>query len=346
MIKAWAGAAAVALAAAAAATPAEAQSPAAAGDWGFSVTEENDMFDLFGENSDRYYTQGLKFTLLAPDLTFGILKGLVRDHAGLDDPVIRTTAGLGQHIYTPEDLLIPTPDPQDRPYAGWAYLSAAAFAHQGDDLYSVEAQVGMVGPSAHAGEAQNEVHRRIEAAESLGWHHQLKDEPGVNLYAEHRRVLWRTAPGDSFQVIGVRTLAAGTVETSIGGGLIARLGYNLDQDFGPQRLRPGSAGADFSDGRDFAAYVFAGLHVRGVVHDVFLDGNVFRDSPSVQRKPIVPEFTAGVTLNTGPLIPIPWTSRTVPLRVSYSHVWQEEQFVGQNGPLEYGSLTFSLSVAR
>ena len=329
------------------ATQAQAQTADSSGDWGVSVTEENDMFDLFGDNSDRYYTQGLKISVLAPDLTFGILKGLLREHAGMDNPTVRTTAGVGQHIYTPEDLLIPVPDPRDRPYAGWAYLSAAAFAHQGDDLYSVEAQLGAVGPSAHAGEAQNGMHRLIEAAESLGWDHQLRDEPGFNLYAEHRRVMWKSPrPHEGMmEIIGVRTLAAGTVETSVGGGLIGRIGYNLHQDFGPQRLRPGSAGADFFDGGEDAFYFFGGVHVRGVAHDVFLDGNVFRDSPSVDKKPIVPEFTAGVTWNTGRLLRTPFTGKSLPLRISYAHVWQGEQFVGQNGPLEYGSLTLSFSSA-
>lgn len=344
--RAAAGAVVLALAAISGATGAQAQAAAGASDdWGFSITEENDMFDLFGDNSDRYYTQGLKITVLAPDLTFGILKGLLREHAGMENPTVRTTAGVGQHIYTPEDLLIPVPDPHDRPYAGWAYLSAAAFAHEGDDLYSLEAQLGAIGPSAHAGEAQNKVHRIIEAAESLGWDHQLKDEPGFNLYAEHRRLLWKSSsPHEGMmEIIGVRTLAVGTVEASVGGGLIGRIGYNLQQDFGPQRLRPGSAGADFFDGGGDSFYFFGGVHVRGVAHDVFLDGNVFKDSPSVNKKPIVPEFTAGVTWNTGRLLRVPFTGMRLPLRVSYAHVWQGEQFVGQNGPLEYGSLTLSFS---
>ncbi|MGZ9100607.1 MAG: lipid A deacylase LpxR family protein, partial [Brevundimonas sp.] len=298
-------------------------------------------------NSDRYYTQGLKLSFLSPDLEISVLEDVLRDRVGLGDPVVRTTVGLGQHIYTPEDLLVPVPDPQDRPYAGWAYLSAAAFAYDpgGDDLYSLEVQLGMVGPSAHAGEAQNAVHRRIEVAESLGWDHQLRDEPGLNLYGERRRVMWR-ADDHSVEVIGVQTLAAGTVETSVGGGLIGRIGYNLHQDFGPQRLRPGSAGADFFDGHGDAFYFFAGLHVRGVVHDVFLDGNVFRDSPSVDRKPLVPELTAGVTWTSGRLLRIPFTQKILPpFRISYAHVWQGEQFVGQNGPLEYGSLTFSFTTS-
>ena len=245
---------------------------------------------------------------------------------------MHTTVGAGQHMYTPEDLLIPVPDPQDRPYAGWVYLSTASFAHDADDLYSLEAQVGMVGPSAHAGEAQNGLHRMIDAAESLGWDHQLKDEPGFNLYGEHRRRMWR-AEDDSVEIMALRTLAVGTVETSVGGGLIARIGYNLDQDFGPQRLRSGPAGTEFSGGTGDAFYFYGGLHVRGVVHDVFLDGNVFKDLPSVDRKPIVPELTLGVSWTTGRLTRIGWMP---PVRISYAHVWQGEQFVGQNGPLEFG----------
>jgi len=315
--------------------------------WGVALTEENDFFDFYDDNSDRYYTQGVKLSVLSWDLTRGILPDLLRDIAPLRGASVYTAAGVGQHMYTPEDLLIPAPDPQDRPYAGWAYLSSAAFASDPNNLYSLEAQLGVVGPSAHAGEAQNGLHRLKEAAESLGWDHQLKDEPGFNLYAEHRRKLWGYAPAGRdkgiLELLAVRTLAIGTVETSVGAGFIGRIGYNLGQDFGPQRLRPGAAGADFFEGGEDAFYFFGGVHARAVVHDVFLDGNVFRDSPSVDKKFMVPEWTLGVTWTTGKL----WYTdrRMPPIRISYAHVWQGEQFMGQNGPLEYGSLTFAFTTA-
>lgn len=70
---------------------------------------------------------------------------------GSKAPEARGTLGIGQQIYTPEAIHIATPDPNDRPYAGWLYLSAGGVAYDDTNLTAVELQVGLVGPSAHGG---------------------------------------------------------------------------------------------------------------------------------------------------------------------------------------------------
>ena len=313
---------------------------------GLSITEENDVFDIIGDHSDRYYTQGLKFAYLTPANTngdSGLLQKLAKFGLFTDGGKVREargTLGIGQQIYTPEAIHIAAPNPNDRPYAGWLYLSAGGVAYDDTNLTAVELQVGLVGPSAHGGDTQNGYHKLIKAAEAVGWSQQLHDELGVNLYAEHR---WRVGRKDNdaeqaafddrhFDVTPDVTLALGTVEDSIGGGVTARAGWRLNRDFGPARMRPGVSGSEFfdaEDGNKLSIYGFAGMHARLVARDVFLDGNTWVDSPSVNKRPLVGEGTAGLAV------------RWFGLRLAYTYVWRSEEFHGQDGHTEFGSLNLT-----
>lgn len=312
---------------------AQSQSDDPADGWGGSLTVENDMFVPGMDGTDRYFTQGLRATLLLPEGD-GPLAPLVRRWLpgtnARDDWRVRQTFSLGQNMYTPEDKVRFDPDPNDRPYAGWLYVSTATVAYSDQQMASLELQVGVVGPAALAGRTQNWWHDIIDAPTVNGWDHELHNEPGLNLYGEWRRRL-TPDPQDGWggDIIGVGTAALGNVETSAGLGGMARVGYNLDDDFGPPRLRPGAAATEFFDGTRWSVQAFAGFHGRLVGRDIFLDGNTFRDSPSVDKETFVPELTAGVVLRTGY-----W-------RLSYQYIWRDEEFAGQAGASRSGALTLT-----
>ena len=91
-----------------------------------SVIEENDsvLFD-----SDKYYTQGIAFLYLGPDVAvdsawigpFEALDWGPFDASGAGAVSRRYEVLLGQSMFTPEDTAREDPDPSDRPYAGWLY---------------------------------------------------------------------------------------------------------------------------------------------------------------------------------------------------------------------------------
>lgn len=304
--------------------------------WGVALTDENDVFDFAGENTDRYFTQGFKASYLPPEsvtprfldvLTYGDF--LLKERP---DHRVRSTIGIGQHIYTPENLSLTQPDPRDRPYAGWAYVSLGGITYSNDRFEAVELQFGLVGPSARAGDAQNAFHDLIGAARSQGWDHQLHDEVAINLYLEQR---WEAYHGNigvlEYDLTRTLTGAVGTVEVSGGFGGTARLGFNLDGDFGPPRLRPAVAASEFFSTGQSGAYLFATVHGRAIARDIFLDGNTFLDSASVARRAFVPEATVGAALRLGNV------------RLAYSYNWRGEEFLGQNGPLEYGAISLTIT---
>lgn len=301
--------------------------------WGGSLTVENDMFVPGLDGTDRYFTQGLRATLLLPEGD-GPLAPLVKrwlpGTGEASDWRVRQTFSIGQNMYTPEDKVRLDPNPNDRPYAGWLYLSSSTIAYSERQMASLELQIGVVGPAALAGRTQNWWHGIIDAPSVNGWDHELHNEPGLNLYGEWRRRL-TSDPRDGWggDIIGVGTAALGNVETSAGLGGLIRLGYNLDDDFGPPRLRPGAAATEFFDGGGLALQLFVGAHARAVGRDIFLDGNTFRDSPSVNKETFVPELTAGVAARIGHF------------RLGYQYIWRDEEFEGQAGASRSGALTLT-----
>lgn len=311
---------------------------------GVSLTVENDMF-VPGDNTDRYYTQGMKLSVLTGDRSGGPLgRTLLQFVPGAErrDWRLRTTMGLGQHMYTPEDKNPVIPDPNDRPYAGWLYGSYAGVAYSKDQVVGLEVQLGVIGPDAHAGPLQNGWHKVIGAPPVNGWASELDNEIGINLHGEWRRRL-STAPvhGWGADVIGLGTAAVGNVEISAGAGVIGRVGLNLAGDFGPQRLRPGAAGTEFFDGGEAAFYLFAGAYARAVGRDIFLDGNTFGDTPSVERERLVPEYTLGAALRT-PRVPMRAGWHIPPIRFGYAWVKREHEFEGQRGPSEFGAFSVTI----
>jgi hypothetical protein len=315
--------------------------PAEFDDWTLTLQIENE-FLIPGRNDDRYYTQGIQLNLLTPSKNIPLkelLLGLGKPGGAkfLDRTTnVRGSFVLGQNIYTPEDLTLLEPDPNDRPYAGWIYVGAEVLTYDDGDgkgpghLNALQLQVGTVGPRALGGWAQNNWHKHVNhIAEAQGWRHQLRNEVAFVLYGESRR-RWSLVSSDQVGVdfIDNVNFALGTVQTSIGGGGMLRVGTRLDEDFGPPRIRPAPVGSSFFRKPDgLAWYVYAGADLKAVGRDIFLDGNTFRDSRRVDKRWVVSEMQAGAVL------------RYELVRLTYSHVWRSEEFLGQRGPSHFGALT-------
>jgi len=290
--------------------------------------------DLFG-GSDRYYTNGVRLAWRSPAYTppewlaeVGRAGGLLLPPAGAR----RWGLAVGQNLFTPDDLARENPDPDDRPYAAWLYGAVNLSSATATSLSRLEVQLGVVGPAALGEQAQNTVHRINRGQTARGWDFQLDNEPGVNLIASR---IWRfNAPlRDGLQIGLMPSVVAsvGNVRTHAAAASMVRVGWGLDHDFGPPRIRPSVAGSSFvAPDAGWGGYVFAGIEGRAVARDLFLDGNTFQSSRSVDKKPLVGEAAFGAAL----LFPGG--------RLSYSHVLRTEEFGDQPTPSEFGSLSLSL----
>lgn len=264
---------------------------AAAQNWTVTHINDNDAYFNIG---DRHYTNGLYASLTTPP------------RGGDADTSRRYSAFLGQSMFTPEDLSLALPDPDDRPYGGWLYGGVRMYNQRAAVLDRVELKLGIVGPSSGADATQRWWHSLhvFGGVPPAGWSQQIGDEPGAVLSAQRT---WRVTLTEGLldgELLPEANVALGNVFTYAGAGASLRVGRRLRADWGPPAIEPALQGSDFVD-RDaagsFAWYIFAGIEGRAIARNIFLDGNTFRDSPRVSRETLVADYNLGAAVIGGPL---------------------------------------------
>lgn len=304
----------------------------------WSITSENDMF---GSGTDRNYSNGIRIERVsAADSVHPGLKWVAKRLPWIDveRTDLRQGFGLSHAIFTPEDIDAAVPDPNDRPYAGWLALSSTIVATDETTQDTLQVNLGVVGPSAGGEFVQNNWHNMLGIPGAEGWDHQLKDEPGVEIIAQRLKRLGKAELplGLETDFAGHLGFALGNVRTYANTGVTARIGWDLDSGFGPPRIRPALSGAgEFIPGTPddpWGGYFFVGLDGRAIARDMFLDGNLWRDSPSVEdRRDFVGDLQAGLVVQYRDLqVAFTWVNRT-------------EQFAYQAGPQQFGALSFSVA---
>ncbi|WP_366555519.1 lipid A deacylase LpxR family protein [Aquibaculum sediminis] len=301
----------------------------------FSLKIENDLVN----DTDRDYTHGTQFTWLSPEIQGEHwARRLIETVPGLTyGDRLRYSLSVGQSIFTPRDTQTSRRQKDDRPYAGWLYLGLAAVAYDAryQLLQSLALDVGVVGPPAMGRQVQNSVHRLISAPEAEGWQHQLRTEPGIQLSYERKWRQFHHRPfGDRFGIDLMPHVGAalGNVATYAGAGASWRVGFDLEEDFGPPRIRPSLPGSTFFKVGGLSGYVFLGLEGRGVARDIFLDGNTFGGGHSVSRRWFVGELQAGAAVSYENV------------RLAYTQVYRTPQIRNRDKGDRFGALTLSWRV--
>lgn len=311
----------------------------------FTLVTENDKYFA---GTDRHYTNGLKLSFIgttrldeSPDFVRGVTKLIPTLRADASRQLYKVGVSLGQNIYTPGDTEAAIPDPADRPYAGWLYGSFdfQARSLDGKSLRLVEIALGMVGPAALGREAQNGFHDIIQVPHANGWDYQLENEPGLIVSWERRHRLLRLDLGDtsgfSTDFIGRYGLSLGNIRTNLAGGFGARIGWRLPEDFGADLIRP--SGGDEAPASARSIYFFGSTEVRAVARNIFLDGNTWRDSPSVDKRPVVADFNAGLVYR------FPVRLGTIRgLQLAYIQNYRTKEFYGQLKRDVFGSISVTV----
>src|SRR5262245_20617888 len=312
---------------------------------GLTLSWENDTL----AGTDRYYTNGVRLSLLLGDWTPGFVDRLTDTllFCSPRNSVNNSSVALGQSFYTPADISRSDLIEDDRPYAGWLFgvfgIQKSEVPAEGRPsglpltLDVLELHLGVVGPASLAEETQTFVHKVTGSRHPNGWDHQLHNEPGVDLIFQRKwkwAYNWESLGCDFISHAG---FALGNVFTHANGGFMVRLGFNLDPDFaGTLAGYPLQPTATWGLRRDggrprpwVRAYLFTGVEGRAVAWNIFLDGNTVADSHSVTKR----NFVADLDLGAGIAFP-----RLRELGVTYTYVVRTEEFVGQDGPQDYGSI--------
>lgn len=313
---------------------------------------ENDMFAGFS-NTDRHYTNGLQAAWLSrprndlpkwlDDFSSPPFYSLFFPTGNFDQKNHRIGIALGHAIFTPDNTAATAYLPDERPYAAWLHMTFALQSVRSSTITGEAWQdnwkldLGVVGPSAQGEWVQNEWHGVIGADKANGWDNQIRDEIGFNLSFERA---WRSPTFATERLFGMETdlipytiVSLGTVQTYAGLGGTFRIGPSLPDDFGPPRIYPGVGGSEWfrPAGPGCNCYLFAGLEGRGIARDIFLDGNTFRDSVSIDKEYFVYDAKLGAVAIIGPA------------RVSVTHVFRSKEYKGQPKPDQFGALTVTFA---
>jgi lipid A 3-O-deacylase len=306
----------------------------------FTVYWENDFF----AGTDRDYTNGLRLTLSTP---YGKDGKSARLPAWSDAffsrlPFVHeqgsqraVSLSLGQNMYTPGDTQQSGVIADDRPYAGITYLAAGFHSRKDDQRTSWELDAGMIGPLSFADKTQSFVHRIINSPLDKGWSHQLHNELVVDAVCESEWRVIRGGTGQSFNYDVIPHLGGsiGTAMIYVNTGAEGRIGWNLPADFGTCPIRAGCETntadiAQINDGHP-SVHLFIDVDGRLVVRDIFLDGNTFRDSQSVEKKRYVASIMTGIALDYGRM------------KASYSYVLRTRQYKTQQHEQIFGAINIS-----
>ena len=322
--------------------------------WTLNLYFENDLFS----ETDQNYTNGIRAAWVSPNVDDYLederLPQWLRDttpYLPLFDPSDKRLDGLqrnlvislGQQIYTPEDIQLTTVDLNDRPYAAWLYAGLAYHSRTLNKMNTAELNLGIIGPMALGEEAQDFIHDIRGFEKFNGWDNQLKNEPGFQLVYEHKNRISKgqLAPFIEYDTIIHGGGSFGNVATYLNAGGEFRLGWNLPQDFGTSALRsggdnsaPGLGGGRYQRGsrnQNIGIHAFVAMDGRWVLRDIFLDGNTFRNSHSVDKEDLVGETSFGVAaLYRG------W-------KISFAKVHRSKEFKKQQDGHAYGSISLSYS---
>jgi hypothetical protein len=184
----------------------------------FSFNYDNDFFTA----TDRYYTQGVYFDLIAPFIRKSPLSYLLIPLNKRSQRYYGLSAR--QDCFTPGSIRYDTLNYLDRPYAATMYLSHYLISI--DELkkrrFTTKLDLGIIGPCAVCEQEQKGIHHALVNIQPLGWENQLSTDYIVNYSAGIEQGF---ITSNYFEAIALGDLRAGTIYDDASLGLMFRTGF-------------------------------------------------------------------------------------------------------------------------
>ena len=243
--------------------------------------------------------------------------------ADTNSPVIKSTLGARNRMYTPDSIDAHTLLPTERPYCATLSLFYQQWRREDDELVKYEIEAGVLGPQAYGDQLQTWAHHAIKYEVPQGWDAQLRpNEPILNVYMERWHPLGMIGDPDAWQarLDGVYGGAFGTTFINAEGGICAKAGWNIPADV---------AGGTVLANRNGGWFVFLFVEPRCwlVAHNATLGESFFHDRDNERRlMPAVGDAEGGITVGKGGF------------SLTYSDVTSTREFKHQNQKQSYGNI--------
>ncbi|WP_428739030.1 lipid A deacylase LpxR family protein [Sulfurimonas sp.] len=282
----------------------------------------------FREDNDYTYGSELSVLFYRKDINNSFLHIPFTDYKNQDNYI---SISYAQQIYTPFDLESPDIIVDDRPYAGFSYLKSGLYQSYNNNLKTLVLQIGIVGPSSKMRTVQKSIHSLVGSIDPLGWNHQIQDEFILQLNYSHKQYIEISKNIAVIPEYGVELGNASTKVYAIG---LFRWGNYLPKDYGSCQIDntnynkiPLKAQTKYKNKLGYVLNL--SLKTNLVIHDIFLDGNSFKNSHSVDKNSFVAEIGYGFSINYGKF------------SIDYLRKHLSHQFKTQDRFHSYGSLIFS-----
>lgn len=189
--------------------------------------------------------------------------------------------GFGQALQTAVDITVDELLEEDSPYVGLLAWEVNLLAY--DALVSDEAGmiIGAVGPIALGEFSQTFAHKIMGATEPQGWDNQINNELVLRIQA---RRTWRVYESQflngEFDFLTGIDGGIGNLRSDLSTGVAIRFGQQLRKNFLSASVFPVQKFNGLNNSA-YGWYLFANASATYVANDIFMNGNTFEDSHSV-----------------------------------------------------------------
>lgn len=300
-----------------------------------SLTFENDIFF----KDDGLYSNGLFITwgynhinaLDEQNLPAWIASFAQKTHlTSKNNKHYAVSYGFGHLLQTPIDISDQELVEEDAPYVGLLAWDMNLFAY--DDLISDEVGLilGAVGPMAGGKYIQSIVHDWTGGREPQGWQHQINNELVFRVQA---RRTWRLYESSNFLngqfdfLVGIDG-GVGNLRSDLATGIGIRFGHQLNNNFSSASVFPVQKFSGFN-ASPYGWHLFFNVSASYVANDIFINGNTFSNSHSVELIHPQAAISAGLMANI------------YDSSVMFTMLQSSDEYLGQTQTSRFGSITIT-----
>lgn len=237
---------------------------------------ENDKISFI--HTDRNYTNGVRFGWTSKEYDYfnednKMSWGKNISVVNYNKPhFTRFHISINQEMFTPDYTGNYVPE-NEHSYGAFLYFNVGIYNRTQNTLEHIGVKLGITGPYALGEEAQSFTHTIFGIETFHGWENQIGTEFIFNPYYQWtgRAYLFKTNI-ISMDILGTLDIALGNADTHFGGYGTIRIGYNLDNDFGVQKMNTLTDVAPVHSDK-LSIYLFASGGPRIVLYNLFVAGN-------------------------------------------------------------------------
>ncbi|ABV35995.1 conserved hypothetical protein [Shewanella sediminis HAW-EB3] len=188
---------------------------------------------------------------------------------------------LTQQMWTPGEIKIETPQPYDRPYAGYLAIESHTATYGETWAQKNWLSLGISGPASGTEQLQKLFHKLTPSSTPNGWQHQIENQLTIQLaYELDALIMRRDAFSNAFtgetlwELSGFSHSQAGNFRSEADLGLTFRWGTNLADSFARLSQHSGQFG-NISATTKFSSWMlFTRAYVGYRFNDLTIDGSL------------------------------------------------------------------------